>query len=60
MVVLWNGLVFHVFGTSQRVLGTRDAWQSTARMTHALATPFSGIRVSRRRQSLIEGTRRAS
>jgi SAM-dependent methyltransferase len=30
MVVLWNGLVFHVFGDSQRVLGICDAWQSTA------------------------------
>jgi len=60
MVVLWNGLVFHMFGTSQRVLGIRDTWQSTARMTRALAKHFSEIRVSRGRHFLIEATRRSS
>jgi hypothetical protein len=57
MVVLWNGLVFHVFGTGQRVLGIPDAWQSTARMMRALAKQLSVIRASRGRHFLIEATR---
>jgi ubiquinone/menaquinone biosynthesis C-methylase UbiE len=59
MVVLWNGLAFHLFGTSQSVFGIRDAWQSSSRMTRALTQHFTDIRVGRGRHFLIEATRRS-
>ena len=59
MFVLLNGLAFHLFGTSKRLLGIRDSWQSVSRMKHELARHFTDIRVSHGRHFLIEATRRS-
>ena len=58
MVVLMNGLAFHLFGSSRTFLGIRDSWQSASRMTRALAKDFTDIRVTTGRHFLIEATRR--
>lgn len=58
MVVLMNGLTFHLFGSSKRFLGVRDSWQSASRMTRELAKDFTDIRVTTGRHFLIEANRR--
>ena len=58
MVVLLNGLTFHLLGTNRSFLGIRDSWQSASRMTRVLAKEFTDIRVTRGRHFLIEATRR--
>lgn len=59
-VVLMNGLAFHLSGTSKRLLGVRDSWQSASRMRHELERHFTDIRVSTGRHFLIEATRHSS
>jgi len=58
IVVLLNGLSFHLFGTSRRFLGVRDSWQSTSRMKRELEQSFTDIRITTGRHFLIEATRR--
>jgi SAM-dependent methyltransferase len=58
MIVLLNGMAFHLFGTNRKFLGIRDSWQSASRMTRVLAKDFTAIKVSRGRHFLIEATRR--
>lgn len=57
-VVFLNGLGFHLFGTSRRLLGVRDSWQSASRMRRELQPNFTDIRISTGRHFLIEATRR--
>jgi SAM-dependent methyltransferase len=58
IVVLLNGLAFHLFGTSRRLLGVRDSWQSASRMTRELQQNFTDIRIGTGRHFLVEATRR--
>ena len=57
IVVLVNGLVFHLSGSSRSVLGIRDSWQSASRMTRVLSKDFTDIRVTTGHHFLIEATR---
>lgn len=57
-VVLLNGLTFHWFGISPRLLGVKDSWQSTSRMKRELQKDFRDVRVTSGRHFLIEATRR--
>ncbi|HEX6942327.1 MAG TPA: class I SAM-dependent methyltransferase [Gemmatimonadaceae bacterium] len=58
-IFLCNGAVFHAFGTSLRILGIRESWQSEARMRHELRGAFRDIRVtSNSGRFVIEATRR--
>lgn len=57
-VVLLNGLAFHLSGTSKRLLGVRDSWQSASRMKRELEKNFRDVRVTTGRHFLIEATRR--
>lgn len=58
LAVLLNGIGFHLFGKSRRLLGVRDSWQSASRMKRELQPNFTDIRVSTGRHFLIEATRR--
>jgi ubiquinone/menaquinone biosynthesis C-methylase UbiE len=58
VIVLMNGLAFHLFGTSRRLFGIRDSWQGKSRMTRELEKDFKGVRVTTGRHFLIEATRR--
>ena len=57
-VVLMNGLVFHLSGSSRSFLGIKDSWQSASRMTRVLKNDFTDIRISTGRHFLVEATRR--
>jgi SAM-dependent methyltransferase len=57
-LVLLNGLSFHLFGASRFLLGVRDSWQSSSRMTRELQKNFRDIRVHTGRHFVIEATRR--
>lgn len=58
VIVLLNGLAFHLFGSSRRILGIRDSWQGASRMRRELARDFRDVRVTTGRHFLIEATRR--
>jgi ubiquinone/menaquinone biosynthesis C-methylase UbiE len=55
---LFNGLSFHLFGSTPRLLGVPDSWQSASRMKRELQGAFTDIRVSTGRYFRIEATRR--
>ena len=59
IIVLLNGLTFHLTGTTRHLFGVRDSWQGVSRMQKELSKQFTDIRsTSQHGQFLIEAIRR--